>query len=88
MIDLGQEMTAWIISEGVQDHLKRLFREAVNAELANMMNGELLNVSEAATLLSMSEGAVRKAAERGQLPCVRLDRRLRFRRSELLALGR
>jgi hypothetical protein len=73
---------------GGVDHLKRLAREAVNAEIAELMNGELLNVAEAATLLSMSEGEVRKAAERGQLPCVRQDRRLGFRRSALWGLGR
>lgn len=88
MIDLSKELSAWFTSELVQDELKKLFREVVNAEFATVMDGELLNVAEAARILSMTEGAVRKAAERGQLPCVRLDRRLRFRRAELLRLGR
>ena len=88
MIDLGQELSTWFTSELVQEHLKKLFREAVKSELSTVMDGELLNVAEAARVLSMTEGAVRKAAERGQLPCIRLDRRLRFRRAELLRLGR
>lgn len=88
MIDLGQEMTEWLTSSEVNEYFKKLFREAVKAEFATVMDGELLNVAEAARILSMTEGAVRKAAERGQLPCTRLDRRLRFRRAELLALGR
>ena len=88
MIDLGQEMTAWLRSGEVREFFKKLLSEAMNSELSTVMDGELLNVTEAARVLSMTEGAVRKAAERGQLPCVRLDRRLRFRRSELLTLGR
>lgn len=88
MIDLSSMMTTWLTSGEVKQYFKEILREAVNTEFSNIMNGELLNVSQAAIVLSMTEGAVRKAAERGQLPCVRLDRRLRFRRSELLALGR
>src|SRR5690554_6863535 len=61
-------MTAWIISEEVKDNLKRLFREAVGAELANMMNGELLNLSEAATLLSMARGRCAKRRSEGNSP--------------------
>jgi hypothetical protein len=33
----------------------------------------------------MTAGAVRQAAYRGAIPCVRIGRRLRFRRSELVA---
>ncbi len=88
MIDLGQELSAWFTSDEVQQKLKKLLREAVNQEFSVVMDTELLDVAQAAKLLSMTEGAVRKAAERGQLPCVRLDRRLRFRRAELLRLGR
>ena len=88
MIDLGQELSTWFTSELVQELLKKLFREAVKAELSTVMDGELLNVAEAARVLSMTEGTVRKASERGQLPCIRLDRRLRFRRAELLRWGR
>tara|TARA_R110002096_G_scaffold44524_1_gene119671 strand:- start:41245 stop:41601 length:357 start_codon:yes stop_codon:yes gene_type:complete len=88
MIDIDNILTAWLRSGEVRDYFTQVLREAVNTELGEIMNGELLDVAEAAKLLSMTEGAVRKASERGQLPCVRLDRRLRFRRSELLALGR
>lgn len=38
---------------------------------------ELVDVAEAAQILHMSPGAVRKAAERGQIPCSRIGRLLR-----------
>jgi excisionase family DNA binding protein len=44
---------------------------------------ELVDVEEAADLLSMTPGAVRAAARRGTLPAVHVGRRVRFRRSEL-----
>lgn len=46
---------------------------------------ELLTVPEAAVELKMSEPAVRQAIQRQQLPTVRLGRRIRLRRSEILA---
>lgn len=46
---------------------------------------DLLDVEAAAQLLDMTPGAVRRAASRGTLPVVRLGRRVRFRRSALLA---
>jgi hypothetical protein len=33
----------------------------------------------------MSPGALRKAVERGQVPCQRIGNRLRFRRAELIS---
>ncbi len=76
-----------LLSEEVLERFRRLMREAIRSELTDALDGELLDVAGAAKLLTMTEGAVRKAAERGQLPCQRIDRRLRFRRSELLGLG-
>lgn len=49
-------------------------------------DGQLLDTEAATTLLGMSPAAVRQAAYRGALPCVRIGRRLRFRRSQLAAL--
>ena len=44
----------------------------------------LLDVKGASDLLHMTPTAVRSAAYRGSLPCVRVGSRLRFRPSELL----
>lgn len=87
-MDLKPELSAWFFSAEVQDQLKKLIDEAVGAKLSEVLDGEVLTVAEAAIVLSMTEGALRKAVERGQIPCVRMGRRLRFRRSELLILDR
>ena len=44
----------------------------------------LLDVAGAAQMLHMTPAAVRAAAYRGSLPCVRVESRSRFRPSELL----
>jgi len=88
VIDIASELSAWFFSTKIQDHMTKLVKDAVSTEIRKMNDGEVLNVAEAAKFLSMSEGAVRKAAERGQIPCFHIDRRLRFRRSDLLNLGR
>jgi excisionase family DNA binding protein len=49
---------------------------------------QLLTAEQAAELLRMSVAAVRQAARRGTLPVVRLGRRLRFRRADLLSAHR
>jgi excisionase family DNA binding protein len=46
----------------------------------------LLDAKAAAEMLGMSPAAVRQAAYRGSIPCVKVGRRLRFRRSQLAAL--
>ena len=58
--------------------------EARTAQPAD--DGSLLNAKDAAALLQMTTTALRQAAYRGAIPCVRIGRRLRFRRSELLKL--
>ena len=88
MIDLGPELQAWFTSENVQEQFKRFLQDAVREQFVELLDGELIDVSQAAQLLSMSEGAVRKAVERRCLPCHRIGRRVRFRRSELLGIGR
>jgi hypothetical protein len=44
---------------------------------------ELLDARTAAAFLSMTPAALRMAVYRGSIPCVRIGRRLRFRRSDL-----
>jgi hypothetical protein len=44
----------------------------------------LLDASEAAERIGITEAALRKAAARGTVPCKRIGRRLRFRLSELM----
>ena len=68
--------------------MRELVQEAVRAEIRTVLDEELIDTRQAAELLNMSEAALRKAVERGQIPCTRMGRRLRFRRSELIELGR
>jgi excisionase family DNA binding protein len=48
------------------------------------MDEQLLGVREAARVLGMTEGAVRKAQQRGHLPIVRIGRSVRFRLSDII----
>lgn len=84
VINLKGELTEWLSTPEVRDVLKELLRVVVREELKTLLLDDLVDTTEAAKILNMSEAAVRKAAERGQLPCVRLGRRLRFRRADLL----
>lgn len=59
----------------------------LTARLASPDDGQLLDTDQAADLLQMKPQAVRQAAWRGSIPSVRIGRRLRFRRSLLLALA-
>lgn len=52
------------------------------------MNDELLTSDEAAHFLRLSKGALYVAVARRQVPCIRWDKRLRFRRSALEAFLR
>jgi excisionase family DNA binding protein len=56
--------------------------------LHHLDSERLLDVAGAATLLHMTPAAVRQAVYRGSLPSLRLGRRLRFRRADLLAAPR
>lgn len=44
---------------------------------------ELLDARAAASFLGITPGALRMAVYRGTIPCIRVGRRLRFRRSHL-----
>jgi len=85
MIDLAGELTAWLRSDETRRILSEIIRDAVREQISRALKDELVGVTEAATILKMSEAALRKAAERGQIACQRIGRRLRFRRSDLIA---
>ena len=87
MIDLTADLTAWLGTPEVRALLKNIVTEAVRDELRAALEDELLDVERAAQMLGMSAGALRKAVERGQVPCERIGNRLRFRRMDLLASG-
>jgi excisionase family DNA binding protein len=60
-------------------------RTIVREEIAKASFADrLMDATEAAERLGMTEAALRKAAARGTIPCLHLGRRLRFRLSELM----
>jgi len=86
VIDLERELAAALTSPAVLAALEVLVRRIVHEELASAGYGEaLVGVPQAAKLLGMTPAAVTKAVERGTLPCIRIGRRVRFQRKELLA---
>ena len=87
MIDLTTELNAWLRSTDARSLMKEIVTEAIQAEIRNALDDELLDVEGAAAVLDMTEGALRKAVERGQVPCQRVGTRLRFRRMDLLGGG-
>lgn len=84
MIDFAAELTAWLRSTDARAVMKEIVADAVQTEIRNALEDELIDVERAAAMLDMTEGALRKACERGQIPCQRVGSRLRFRRSDLL----
>jgi len=57
--------------------MKEIVAEAVQNEIRSALEDELVDVERAAEMLDMSEGALRKAVERGQVPCLPSSRRHR-----------
>lgn len=82
MIDFGAELT--LRSTDARTLMKEIVAEAVQTEIRSALEDELIDVERAAAMLDMTEGALRKAVERGQVPCQRVGNRLRFRRMDLL----
>ncbi len=82
---LREALLEVLSSPQVEDILMKLVAKAMRNELGRLLDEELLDTKAAAKLLGSTAGAVRKAAERGQIPVHKVNRRLRFRRSELLA---
>lgn len=83
-LDIAGEFTRWLATDEAQRQIETIFRRVVRDELATLLRDELIDTHEAAKLLGMTETALRKAVERGQVTCIRIGRRLRFRRGELL----
>jgi excisionase family DNA binding protein len=89
VLDLEKELAAALCAPNVIAALGELVRRVVREELERAgMGDDILDVPRAARLLGMTSSAVSKAAWRGTLPCIRIGRRVRFRRSELIAGGR
>jgi hypothetical protein len=84
VIDLTRELTAWLGSADARTLMKEIVAEAVQGEIRSALEDELIDVERAAAMLDMTAGALRKAVERGQVPCQRVGNRLRFRRMDLL----
>lgn len=86
VLDLEKELAAALGAPSVIRALEELVRRVVREELVHAGIGDdMLDVPRAANLLGMTAAAVSKAASRGTLPCVRVGRRLRFRRADLIA---
>jgi excisionase family DNA binding protein len=67
------------------DALIEAIANAVALKLERMagMQQRLMDVHDAARYLGMTENAIREKASAGELPCVRIDGKLRFDRREL-----
>ncbi len=83
-IDIAGEVEAWMSSDEARTLVAEIFRTVLREELRYILTDDLVDSDEAARILSMSVGALRKAVERGRIPCLRIGRSLRFRRAELL----
>jgi excisionase family DNA binding protein len=84
-IDLTSEIAQALTAPHVLSAIEGMVRHAVRAEVRETLAaGPLLDVPAAAAKLGLSEAALRKAVERGTVPCVRIGRRLRFRFTDLL----
>ncbi len=90
MADFSSDLKAALLA--TSDHFESLIRQVVRDELVASRNlgdpDTLINAEEAARLLGMSPAALRRAAERGRfsVPPIRIGRRLRWRRGDLVRL--
>ena len=90
MLDLVSELRAAL--DASRDLVEDIVRRAVRSELARWGHGdpsELLDCDHAAELVHMTPAALRRAAQRGTFPAkaIRLGRRIRFRRGDLLEVA-
>lgn len=85
MVDFSAELTAWLRSTDARTLMKEIVAEAVQTEIRSALEDELIDIERAAAMLDMTPGALRKAVERGQVPCQRIGARLRFRRMDLIS---
>lgn len=87
MIDLTRELNGWLATDEARKLYSQIVRDAVRDELRVLLMDELIDVGEAAAMLRMTQSGLRKAVERGQVPCCRIGKRVRFRRMDLVAAG-
>lgn len=90
MADLTSDLQAALLatSEHFETQLRRVVRDELAAFRQHGDPDALLNAADAARLLGMSPAALRRAAERGRFPVppMRVGRRLRWRRGDLIQL--
>lgn len=70
--------------EALRGEIVKLVRASLEAAPTNDADEPLIDAVAAGRLLGMSAPAVRASAYRGSIPCQRVGRLLRFRRSDLL----
>jgi excisionase family DNA binding protein len=89
MINLAAEFAEALRTPEVQEILRQTMADVVRQELQGRSpdSNRLVDAEEAARILDMTPGAVRKAAGRGRLPCHRVGRRVRFNVAEIAALA-
>jgi hypothetical protein len=61
VIDLTHALTAWLRSTDARTLMKEIAAEAVQSEIRSALEDELIDVEAAATMLAMTDGALRKA---------------------------
>lgn len=88
IIDLRRELLALLQLPDAKQAVASIVRETLESERGDQIDDGLIDAETAAELLAMTPAAVRKAASRGSLPCRRIGRKLRFLRTELLAIAR
>ena len=90
MSALQDEIRAAVAAE-LAELLPKLVSAAIRSAVADLRIGdggdELLDAYATAKLLGMSPSALRRAEERGRspIPAIRVGRRLRWRRADVLA---
>lgn len=89
MADLSEDLVVALGKPQVQEILHAIVKRAIGSEAPkDAPTDRLVDAPEAARMLGMSVAAVRKAAIRGAIPCVRIGRRVRFRPAQILAAAR
>jgi excisionase family DNA binding protein len=82
-IDIVAAVKEALRDSDVREQIRAIVLECAPAP-ANDVE-DLLDARTAAAFLGMTPAALRMAVYRGSIPCVRIGRRLRFRRSDLIA---
>jgi excisionase family DNA binding protein len=80
-IDMAAAVKEALRDSDVREQIRAIVLE-VSPPSANDVE-DLLDARAAAGYLGMTPAALRMAVYRGTIPCVRVGRRLRFRRSQL-----